>query len=334
MIPEDAVLNLDKPLQCYFKQLGITPKMIAKMAEPEALMHLEEIFVAHIKSFPFQNFDLRKASQQHPAFRKSLDLFNKQKFMSGHNGGFCFQTAELLFQVLLAQGFNVHRSIGKVLSGMAIDAAEAKVIPATHLVLVVTVGEKRLLVDPSMAMNGNRKPILIQDQKDVSQEGHNFFQIERVNDEYLISRRTNTTEFKTVFHSSLAPATDKQIDIQLEKLQCYPVRLGIRDIITLVAIATDTDARTLLCSVKDGIITFNYTVDPYDSSPAKTEIFTDVDRAYRLILDEFKINHISRWKFENFCTQISWPSLEKSADVMFPIDQYEVDRWHELYKPY
>lgn len=60
--------------------------------------------------------------------------------------------------------------------------------------------------------------------------------------------------------------------------------------------------------------------------PDKEEIFDEVDRAYNLIINDFKIEHISKLQFKKYCTEINWPTPKRCIDVDFPIDDYEISK--------
>lgn len=125
--------NKDNLFNNYFKKINCELQTINNLSPEDCLRYLQEIFTCHIQTFPFHNFELRDASHAHPLYRKPLTLFKMNEFNLGYNGGFCFQSAQILFKGLQHAGFNVHRSIAKVLNGLLPDSPEAKAIPATHL---------------------------------------------------------------------------------------------------------------------------------------------------------------------------------------------------------
>ena len=130
--------------------------------------------------------------------------------------------------------------------------------------------------------------------------------------------------WKSIFQSSLTPATDKTINLQLLKLQCFPQTLGIRDVICLVAIGTDIGVKTLLCKQdQKGELHFEYKIAPNGKFASSGQSFSDIDRAYNFLISEFGITHISKLKFERYCRQIEWPKLERAAEICFPVDEGE-----------
>jgi len=324
VFPDESQPLSAEALDHYLTKLKVKACVASALDEPALLSYLQELFLAHMMAIPFHNFDLRKASQSHPAARKPLVLFDQKKMLAGYNGGYCFQNSELLFRVLQSMGFDVHRSIAKVLNGLAMDSPEALAIPATHMVVVVKIGAHSYLLDPGMIMNGNRKPFLIPAQTECYREIGNTFKIEKREDTYLVSMHLFPDVWKSIFQSSLTPATDKTINLQLLKLQCFPQTLGIRDVICLVAIGTDIGVKTLLCKQdQKGELHFEYKIAPNGKFASSGQSFSDIDRAYNFLISEFGITHISKLKFERYCRQIEWPKLERAAEICFPVDEGE-----------
>ena len=269
----------------YFEKIECDFLKINNLSPEECLAYLNKIFMSHILFFPFHNFELREASQAHPLYRKNLSLFKMKQFVQGHNGGFCFQNTQLLYQALKSTGFNVYRSVAKVLNDLAPDSIEASKLPATHLILVATIDNHNYLLDPSMGMNGHSAPFLIQSSL-IHKQNNRYFKIDKMEDNFLFYRAVNGKWFLS-FCSSLLPADSSSISTQLTKLQCFPDVLGIRDIIILVGIATNTGGKSLLWNSTTNIFTF------------KTISTTDADRDEKLnvndAFNQMKRIHPGEW---------------------------------------
>lgn len=313
----------DNLIQNYFKKIKCELNTINNSFPDNCLKYLQYIFTCHIQTYPFHNFELRAASHLHPVYRKSLTLFNMNEFNHGINGGFCFQSSLVLFKALQSVGFDVYCSIAKVLNGLSPDSLEAKKIPATHLVLIVNINNKNYLLDPSMGMHGHSAPFLLSESESIYDQNSYKFKIEKINNEYLLYRECQG-KWNITFCSSLLPADQKTISTQLTKLGCYPVTLGIRDIITLVGIATPEGGKSLLWNPK----TSNFTLKVlYSRNDIKEENFDDMHHAWNIVCNEFNIEHISRLQFKEYCNEKNWPQTRRSHDVNFPLDENEIKKF-------
>lgn len=314
-------------IDAYFKKIECELKPINHLSVEEQLSYLETLFRHHIQAYAFHNFELRDASHSHPLYRMPLTLFHMGNFIKGYNGGFCFQSSQILYSALIAAGFAVDCSIAKVLNGLSPDSDAAKKIPATHLILIVNIEDKRYLLDPSMGMHGHCSPFLISASDSTYQQNNHHFKLEKRNDQFLFYREVNS-QWSLTFCSSLAPANIKMITTQLTKLGCYPDILGIRDIITLVGIGTPTGGKSLLWNPKNKTFTFKI-ISSQESD--KEETFEDVNRAYHLLGNDFNIEHVSKLQFKQYCGENHWPKSKRSLDVNFPIDHHEISRMKKMF---
>lgn len=315
------------PIDHYFNKIKCELLPINNLSFEESFLYLQKIFKHHIQEFSFHNFELRNTGQLHPLYRTPLTLFKLNEFVQGYNGGFCFQSSQILYDALLHAGFNVYCSIAKVLNGLSPDSPEAKKIPATHLVLIVNFGNKKYLLDPSMGMNAHCSPFLITESDSAYEQNNHHFRIEKKNDEYLLYRQVNE-KWSTSFCSSFLPANIKTVMTQLTKLGYFPDNLGIRDNITLIGIATPTGGKSLLWNSKNKTFIFKIICS---QNPDKEEIFNDIDRAYNLIHNHFKIEHISKLQFKKYCDENCWSKSNRSIDVDFPIDANEISKMKKCF---
>jgi N-hydroxyarylamine O-acetyltransferase len=306
----------------YFEKINCEFSFINNVTSEKALEYLEKIFTCHIQTYPFHNFELREASQSHPIFRKQLTLFNMEEFNKGNHGGFCIQKAQVLHKALRCVGFNVYSSMAKVLNGLAPDSEEAQKIPATHLILIVNIENKKYLLDPSLGVYGHSSPFLLSESTTVYQQNKHQFKIERINNEFLFYREIDGV-WCTSFCSSFLAANQQYIMRQLTKLERHPETLGIRDTIILVGIATPTGGKTLLWNSKTNMFMYKIICS---QGIDKEETFSDINRAYNLIFDEFKIEHISKLEFKQYCSEKCWPETKGSNTIDFPIDEYEMEK--------
>lgn len=96
---------------------------------------LHDVHEAHIRSIPFENFDV--------VLGRGIDLSEEamvRKILHSQRGGYCFETNGLLRLALESFGFSVTQLLARVhFTGEA--------TARTHLLLMVTIGEEKWLVD-------------------------------------------------------------------------------------------------------------------------------------------------------------------------------------------
>ena len=113
---------------------------------------LNQIVKAHVRKIPYQNMNLiEDAAKNNRDFTRDLELENLyQCLIDNKQGGMCYQTAELLYHALVAEGFSVFRVRSIVRAG---DTSFDKRHPS-HMSLLVKERGKTYLVDPGFGYNG------------------------------------------------------------------------------------------------------------------------------------------------------------------------------------
>lgn len=120
-------------LASYLAAVGVVAREPSRTA-------LAELHEAHVRTFPFENFDVLLGS--HPGI--SLPVV-ADKFVGRRRGGYCFEHGTLFSAVAERLGYDVRRHLGRV--GDATRGAR------THFVVVVTLAGERLLCDPGFGMS-------------------------------------------------------------------------------------------------------------------------------------------------------------------------------------
>jgi N-hydroxyarylamine O-acetyltransferase len=123
----------DLDLPAYLALVGLT----AREPSLEALSELQE---AHVRAFPFENFDVLLGN--HPGVALSAV---QEKFVGRRRGGYCFEHGTLFSAVLERLGYDVRRHLGRV--------GDATRVARTHFVVAVTLGGQRYLCDPGFGMS-------------------------------------------------------------------------------------------------------------------------------------------------------------------------------------
>jgi N-hydroxyarylamine O-acetyltransferase len=117
-------------VDAYRERLGLD-----QAARPD-LPSLRRLHEAHVRAIPFENLDIQMGRPI------DLDLAQVQRKLVGRRrGGYCFEQNTLLLHALRAIGFDVIACEARVWQ------ASMKVLPRTHMVLVVTLGGCRYLCD-------------------------------------------------------------------------------------------------------------------------------------------------------------------------------------------
>ena len=109
---------------------------------------LDALHLAHATAIPFENLDilLRRPIR--------LDLASLQaKLVAGRRGGYCFEQNALFAAALEGLGFAVTRLAARVRLG-----AE-RILPRTHMTLLVNVGGAELLADVGFGAEGLLLPV-------------------------------------------------------------------------------------------------------------------------------------------------------------------------------
>ncbi len=121
----------DLDLAAYLDRTGGT-------AEPPTLAALGRLQTAHVRTFPFENFDV--LLEQHPGVALAAV---QDKFVRRHRGGYCFEHATLFHGVLVRLGYDVAPRLARVADRQG---------PRAHLDLVVTLDGRRYLSDPGIGI--------------------------------------------------------------------------------------------------------------------------------------------------------------------------------------
>jgi len=109
---------------------------------------LEAVHLAHATSIPFENLDILLGRPIR------LDLASLQaKLVAGRRGGYCFEQNALFAAALEQLGFGVTRLAARVRLGTE------RVLPRTHMTLLVQVGRAELLADVGFGADGLLLPV-------------------------------------------------------------------------------------------------------------------------------------------------------------------------------
>ncbi|HJO93144.1 MAG TPA: arylamine N-acetyltransferase [Victivallales bacterium] len=136
---------------------------LAKLTErkPElSYLFLKEINNSHVSLFSFNNLSV--------LLHENLSLesnFLFEKIIKNGRGGYCFEHNKLFYDLLISLGYECKIVLARVLYNQEIDA------PRTHRITMVTLDEKKYILDVGFGPFCSREPLLlnsnkIQDQND------------------------------------------------------------------------------------------------------------------------------------------------------------------------
>ena len=129
-------------LQAYGARLGLTAQVA------DGLATLRAIHRAHVATIPFENLDIQLGRPIR------LDLASLQaKLVRQRRGGYCFEQNTLLLHALRSIGFDV------VACEARVRADGTRILPRTHMVLVVTLDGVRWLCDVGFGADGPLEPV-------------------------------------------------------------------------------------------------------------------------------------------------------------------------------
>jgi len=121
---------------------------------------LKDLHLAHTTHIPFENLDVLLGRP----IRLDIETLWK-KLVDGGRGGYCFEHNTLFAAVLETIGFRVERLAARVRLGAT------RVLPRTHMLLVVQVNGAEWLADVGFGGDGLLLPVPLQPGEEVSQFG-------------------------------------------------------------------------------------------------------------------------------------------------------------------
>ena len=304
----------------YLQKLKIDFQAIEKLDAEQQFLFLSEIYLAHIKSFAFHNFELRKISRQHPIQRNTLTMFAEQK--RGVNGGFCFQSVQVLYDLLKNLGFTVSRSLARVLGDLGVNSNALLALPATHVILVVKIKDQSFLLDPGLGARAPISPVLVNaDKSDKTQSSNKFRLLKQEENLYVLEKRVNA-RWIPLIQSDLVSVSERELKFALLKLERHPLPLDIRDTILAVGLITDSGSRNLHWDTEANA--FIYSVE--QNSQYSKRVIKDTFEVCSILNVEFNIKHVSTSDIEEFINNHKMPLPTESWTVDFPLDDVTYQR--------
>lgn len=304
-------------LKQYLQTIKIAP-LPDKASSEEKINYLNAIYFAHVQTFPYSNFELRKISRQHPVYRDSLSFFSYKNLLTADHGGYCFQTAALLLDALSQLGYAVSFCAARVLMGAIVNSPEILQLPLTHLILTVQIDEQKFLLDPGLGSSAPRFPIRITGKDESISQNEDEFKFHSIDNVYVLEKKTRQGWLR-LMQTNLCPINQEKAAMNLLKLERYPLAIGIRDSKTVIGIITEHGRKSLAWDAQSKQLKFSKS----EGNDSIQKIVTDFEEAHQLLVDEFHIEHISTEDLEEYCTETALPHPIKPWTINFPIDKLE-----------
>ncbi|STX39701.1 arylamine N-acetyltransferase [Legionella feeleii] len=306
-------------LEQYLKKIQVALPDLSNALTELRISFLRKIYFAHVTTFPYSNFELRKIARQHPIQRDSLSFFSYKDMLSSQHDGYCFQTAALLFDALTQLGFKTELCAAHVLMGAAINDSEVLARPPTHLFLIVTINNDKFLLDPGMGSSAPRMPIIITGEDEPINQDGDVFKFYRANELYILERKTSQGWLR-LMQTDLSPVSLHTAKMNLLKLQCHPSAIPIRDDKTVIGIITEQGRKSLIWDSQSKLLKFS----KQEEGSSVQKVLASFEEGVQLLADEFDIHHVSAKDLKLHCTETVLPKPVRPWTVNFPLDAAEL----------
>ena len=311
-------------LSDYFQTTKLNQLALAKLSPVDCL---NEIYAAHVKTFPFSNLELRKIARQHPIHR-SIPYSNYANLLTSQRGGFCFQSVGLLHDVLTQLSYKSDFCVCHVLVGAEINSPGIMRSPPTHVALKTSIDGRDFLLDPGMGSSAPRLPIPIPGLNESVIQGSDEFKFHQVDSVYVLEQKTSRGWFR-LMQTDLVAASQQTIEKNLYKLVQHPGTLPIRDEKTVLGLITDKGRHAFFWNEQSEAPKFT----KQDGITRTESILADMKLAAKVLDKEFCIKTVSTEELTQYCSPRNsfgrWPFTyrpKKAWTVELPLDEKELKK--------
>lgn len=161
---------INDDLAHYYQRIGFDGAARCDLPTLQRLHHL------HAHAIPFENLD---SWLGRPVSLEPTAVF--EKLVTERRGGYCFEQNLLFREVLEALGFRVRGLSARVVWQLP----EGIVLPRTHMVLLVTIGERRYLADVGFGGLTLTAPLEL-DSRSAQSTSHEVFKLEHDGKHYAL----------------------------------------------------------------------------------------------------------------------------------------------------
>lgn len=289
----------------YLAKVGLDEAHLIQLSPVE---RLTAIYTAHILSFSYNNGKLRQAGRQHPV-QRHLRLDDYKDVFFKPSGGYCFELATLLKEILITLGYVVDACEARILMGAEINSKDILQIPPSHLVLKVTLEDKTYFLDPGLGSQAPRLPILVSSGKESVVQPSDENQLYYLEKEqlYVLERRTEQGWLR-LLQTDLRPLTQAKIESNLMQLEHHFRPLAIRDEKMLIGRILPQGR----CSLQWFAASNQLKYVEKTEAGYKEEIVIDYERAAQIALEKFRVQ-ITAEEIQQCCTS----NIDKQGFLFF-----------------
>ncbi|WEW60780.1 hypothetical protein PRK78_006268 [Emydomyces testavorans] len=133
-------------------------KALEDLIQADPLRGLTQLQQRHLASIPFSSLVLHY-SQHHSVSLEPDALFHK--LVERGLGGYCFENTGFFAIVLRTMGFSFYTSAARVSKEFETGADTGQYTGWSHMIIVVTVGESKYVVDVGFGPKGATRPLLL-----------------------------------------------------------------------------------------------------------------------------------------------------------------------------
>lgn len=171
---------------------------------------LRALHLAHLGAIPFENIDVRLGRGV------ALDLETLQdKLVRRRRGGYCFEQNGLFAAILRALGFEVATLEARVRPPDA-----TRVLPRTHMVLRVSLGDRSYLADVGFGGDGPLTPVPLDGE--VSEQADGDYRVTTDSSEIRVLRRRGAGGWQDLYAFSLLPALPVDFEVANHYTATHP----------------------------------------------------------------------------------------------------------------
>jgi N-hydroxyarylamine O-acetyltransferase len=231
-------------LENYFKYVGLDA------FKPEInLDSLTTIVQHHLYHFKYQSTQIYLQGMKKPEDRviPPLDAdYVYDRMVTQRQPAFCYQNIELLAKVLVSCGFQVDRHLARVFNAYEdkFDKVNVSEFPICHTFLMVTIEDKKFIVDTGMASNSFRAPlpfVFSEPQKN----GHDTYKIVQFGDQFRINLQL-PNGWLTLYESTCKPASINDVSDAYTDLFMTPGKMLVRDDMLLFGYVSETKRKRIV----------------------------------------------------------------------------------------
>ncbi|QRN04205.1 N-hydroxyarylamine O-acetyltransferase [Legionella sp. MW5194] len=300
----------------YLDKTGIKQLDLGELDTTQRAEYLKAVYNAHLLTFFYHNFALRKISRQHPVNRHHLTLFDYQNLMEDTAGGYCFQSARLLATMLKELGFDVSYCEARVLNG-ASPADSQQRLP-THVVLRVVIDEAIYFLEPGLGAKAPRFPLLVTGSDEIIEQGYDRYKFSQQQGYYVLEKQIKD-QWTTLVMTDLKPLKDDKLAFNLLKLERHIQTLPIRDEIVVAGQITETGCKTFFFDTKAQ--KYAFTVE--EKGEFTKTVYESTSDAYEKLMSEFVIKGLTKADLALYAKQSTLPRPKERWTVDFPLDKTE-----------